>query len=119
MGLLDICKEMVCYKRDEANLITFLCGFNQMFLIYIMLAIMFTLMFESHSEAEVKPEDFDFELETALAKSSGHFAIVAYLVFLGLTAVSYVVLARMLNIWKKNRAMTKESYRRNCDVAYS
>merc|ERR1711942_242303 len=107
--LLDITIEMACYRSDEANLITFLSGFNQMFLIYNMLTIVVTLMFESHVEGEVKPEDFDFELDTALEKSSGHVAMVAYLVFL----------ARFLHTWKKNRDMAEGYGRKNVGVAHS
>merc|ERR1712098_126392 len=117
--LLDINIEMACYRSDEANLITFLGGFNQMFLIYNMLTIVVTLMLESHVEGEVKPEDFDFELDTALEKSSGHFGMVAYFVSLALAAVIYVLLARFLNTWKKNRDMAEDYSRKNVGVAYS
>merc|ERR1711942_140840 len=117
--LLDIPIEMACYKSDEANLITFFSGFNQMFLIYIMLTIVLALMFESHAEGEVKPEDYDFELDTALEKSSGHFAMVAYLVSLALAAVFYVLPARFLNKWKKNREMAEDCSKKNVGFAHS
>merc|ERR1712215_189024 len=62
--------KMVLNRNDEDSLIIYLSGFNQMFLVYILLNIVVTLVFESDEAGIVKPEDYDFELDS-LGKEFG------------------------------------------------
>merc|ERR1712112_168216 len=94
----DPSDEMANYRTDEDNLITFLSGFNQLFLTYLLITISVSLALEGKKGATgtAVPEDYEFDLDTALAKSTGHSTMVACLAFLGVSATIYVVAARLL-----------------------
>merc|ERR1711872_424478 len=98
--------KMVLNRNDEDSLITFLCGFNQMFLVYLLINIVVTITFESDEGGIVKPEDYDFELDTALARSLGHFAMMTCLAFLCLGAFIYVMLGRVFAAARKNMELS-------------
>merc|ERR1711942_91336 len=98
--------KMVLNRNDEDYLIVFLSGFNQMFLVYLLINIVVTLLFESEESGIVQPEDYDFELDTALAKSLGHAAMMTCLVFLCMTALIYVMLARVFAAARKNMSLS-------------
>merc|ERR1712112_187695 len=105
LQLLVLTLKMACYQTDEDNLVHFLGGFNQIFLVYLLLNIVVTVTFEGSGGGlgTVVPEDYDFELDTALAKSSGHSAVMACLVFLCLAATAYVMVARLLVEARRSR----------------
>merc|ERR1712002_1262652 len=88
--------KMACYRTDEDNLVVFLSGFNQIFLSCIFVNICVSVAFEGSAAGTVVAEDYDFELDTALAKGSGHSTMMAGLAFLGLAATMYVMLARLV-----------------------
>merc|ERR1711942_36410 len=99
--------KMVLSRNDEDSLIVFFSGFNQMFLLYLLINIVVALLFESEESGIVQPEDYDFELDTALAKSSGHAAMMTCLAFLCMAALTYVMLARVFAAARKNLDLSR------------
>merc|ERR1712000_416964 len=89
---------MAFHRTDEDNLVTFLSGFNQIFLTYLLLAMVVSLAYEGSKGGlgTAMSEDYDFDLDTALAKSTGHSTIVAYMALLGVAATVYVMVARLM-----------------------
>merc|ERR1712000_759678 len=97
---------MAIHRTDEDNLVTFLGGFNQVFLIYLLLTMVVSLAAEGSKGGLgtampegiiLMPEDYVFDLETALAKSTGHSTMVAYMALLFVAATVYVTVARLMD----------------------
>merc|ERR1712121_27292 len=72
----DFLFNMVVYRSDEDALVSFLNCFNQVFLIYVIFTITFTMCTEDRSK-DVLPteEDYNFNLDTALTRSADSLAV--------------------------------------------
>jgi hypothetical protein len=83
---------------EEEFMVTFLSGFNQMFLSYLLLTAFLSIAFEGQAGAHIRPSDmdYDFEIESGLSRGSGHPAIVGLLTMLVLGTVSAILAGRII-----------------------
>ena len=82
---------------DEDNLVTFLSGFNLLFLTFLFVLIVISLVLEGGSaRGDFDPAvDYNFKIESALSKSSGHPSDLAgFMGGVGVLAAGFVVMAK-------------------------
>ena len=87
---------MVSYQNNEENLVTFLSGFNQVFLTCLLVNIIIATCLSGDNTKNILAEDYDFELKTALERTKNHSTFVAGLVALTVVAVVFVSVSRVV-----------------------
>merc|ERR1712096_266542 len=100
MGLKRVAltrSKMTSYQNNEENLVTFLSGFNQVFLTCLLVNIIVaTCLGGDNINNNDLAEDYDFELKTALERTKNHSTFVAGLVALTVAAVVFVSVSRVV-----------------------
>ena len=90
---------MTSYQNNEENLVTFLSGFNQVFLTCLLVNIIVATCLGGvniNNNMNDLAEDYDFELKTALERTKNHSTFVAGLVALTVSAVVFVSVSRVV-----------------------
>merc|ERR1712086_1030880 len=98
-----IISKMSSYQSNEDSLITFLSGFNQVFLSCLLLNILvWTCLGVPNSIAgDAMDGDYDFEIKTVMDRTKNHSTFVAGLVALALAAVVFVALSKALHNYRR------------------
>ena len=82
---------------DEDNLVAFLSGFNLLFLTFLTILIVVSLVLEGGgARGDFDPTvDYNFGIESALSKGSGHSSDLAgFMGGLGVVAAVFVMVAK-------------------------
>ena len=87
---------MASYQNNEENLVTFLSGFNQVFLTCLLVNIIIATCLGGDNTKNILAEDYDFELKTVLERTKNHSTFVAGLVALTVVAVVFVSVSRVV-----------------------
>ena len=97
---------------EEEIMVTFLSGFNQLFLTYLLLTVSLSVVFEGQAGAHLplSDEDYEFDIESGLSRGSGHPAIVSLLGVLVLGTGVAVMAGRIL---RNRRSIDLQSYNFN------
>eukprot|EP00091_Calanus_sinicus_P010101 TRINITY_DN23476_c0_g1_i1.p2 TRINITY_DN23476_c0_g1~~TRINITY_DN23476_c0_g1_i1.p2 ORF type:complete len:105 (-),score=38.94 TRINITY_DN23476_c0_g1_i1:65-379(-) len=87
---------MAAQQSNEDNLVTFLSGFNQVFLSCLLVNIIIETSLGGGSNKTIMDDDYDFELNTALERSKNHSTVVAGLVVMSIAAVVFITMSRVV-----------------------
>jgi hypothetical protein len=88
--------KMAVQQSNEDNLVTFLSGFNQVFLTCLLVNIITATCLGGGSNKSIMDDDYDFELKTALERTKNHSTFVAGLVGLFIAAVIFIAVSRVV-----------------------
>ena len=86
---------MTSYQSNEDSLITFLSGFNQVFLSCLLLNILVWTCLGVSIAGDTVDGDYDFEIKTAMERTKYHSSFVAGLVAITLVAVVFVAVSKV------------------------
>merc|ERR1712129_10227 len=102
--------KMTRYQSNEDNLITFLSGFNQVFLGFVVLNILVAICLgvgvQNTRGSDTVDVDFDFEIKTAMDRSKSHSTFVAGLALLTLSAIVFVCVSRAVQNYRRLNSST-------------
>ena len=87
---------MAAQQSNEDNLVTFLSGFNQVFITCLLVNIITATCLDGGSNKNIMVDDYDFELKTALERTKNHSTVVAGLVVMFIAAVSFIAVSRVM-----------------------
>merc|ERR1712168_361103 len=95
---------MISYQSNEDNLVTFLSGFNQLFLGYLLFNIMMSTglgVGVQNIRVDGVDADYGFEIKTAMERMKNHSTFVAALIFLTVAAVVFVSVSRAMQHYRR------------------
>ena len=87
--------------NNEDSLVTFLSGFNQVFLTCLLANIIIAtclgeVSMNNNSSQNLMANDYDFEIKTALERTKNHSTFIAMLFSLTVAAVVFVSASRVV-----------------------
>ena len=89
---------MTSHHNSEDSLVTFLSGFNLVFLSCLLLNILVAtcLGVQTTNSIDIVDIDYDFEIKTAMERTQNHSSFVAGLAILTLAAFIYVFVSSVV-----------------------
>ena len=99
---------MASYESNEDSLITFLSGFNQVFLSCILLNILISTSLGG--QRETVSGDYDFEIKTALDRGGKHSTVAAGLIAITVAAVVFVCVSKAVHNYRRLNVSVLDIY---------
>merc|ERR1712130_206403 len=101
---LEIIKMNSSEQNNERRITFFLSGFNQVFLVYLLLNIIFSIGLEGIADSisisdDIVSADYDFEIKTAMERTKDNSSFMAGMVALSFSAVIFVSVDKALQKW--------------------
>merc|ERR1712083_213289 len=88
--------KMTTIRTSEDSLTNFLSTFNQVFLGYILLAVVLSIgmegvLIDTSASVSLEHDDYNFEIKTAMERTKNHTAFMTGIIALTFAAVAFVV----------------------------